>query len=138
MKNFLKYGAIGALGIGLFFGKYLGRWVVDVFDNSDTRINNGAPYVQQYMNNCDTLHLMMKNFTKKLTHFKVKGAFDLSKDDNTADLHKWQSYFFDKKNNKYFCISYFFIMNSMRSQMYGSFIYGVNQNGTNIIATVNK
>ena len=138
MKNILKYGAFGLLGIGLIFGKYVGRWIVNVIANPDTRINRGAPYVQQYWNNCDTLHLIMKNFTIKLSHFEVKGSFDLSKDDNTADLHKWQSYFFDKRTNKYFRIYYFFVRNSMRSQMYGSFIYDVDQNGVKIIATINK
>ncbi|MBE5321642.1 hypothetical protein IM793_20940 [Pedobacter sp. MR2016-19] len=54
MKNILKYSAIVALGIGLFFGKYLGRLIVNVIDNPDTRINSGTPYVQQYLNNCNT------------------------------------------------------------------------------------
>jgi len=53
MKNLLKYGAFGLLGIGLIFGKYVGRWIVNVIDNPDTRINKGA-HVEQYWNNCDT------------------------------------------------------------------------------------
>ncbi len=57
MKNILKYVAIGALGIGLFFDKYLGRWIVNMIDNPDTRINNGKPYIQTYSKNCDTIRL---------------------------------------------------------------------------------
>jgi len=48
MKNLLKYGAFGLLGIGLIFGKYVGRWIVNVIDNPDTRMNKGAPHVEQY------------------------------------------------------------------------------------------
>ncbi len=138
MKNILKYGAFGLLGIGLFFGKYIGRWIVNVMDNPDTRINNGKPYVQQYLNNCDTLHLIMKNFTTKLDDFEVKGSFNLSQADNTAYLDKQTSVFFDGKSNKYYCIYYFFSSNSMSSQMYDTFISDVDKNGANIIATVNK
>ncbi len=138
MKNILKYIAIGALGIGLFFGKYLGRWIVNMIDNPDTRVNNGKPYVQKYLDNCDTLHLVMKNFKTTKTHFEVQGNFDLSKDDNTAYVDKRISVFFADQLGKYFCIYYFFSRNSISSQMYGQFINDVDQNGASIIATVNK
>lgn len=49
MKNILKYGAIAAIGVGLFFGKYLGRWIVNMIENPDTKVNNGRPYVQNYL-----------------------------------------------------------------------------------------
>lgn len=138
MKNILKYGAFGLLAVGLFFGRYLGRWIVNVIDNPDTRINNSKPYVAQYLDNCDTLQLVMKNFTKELSHFQVQGNFDLSKDDNTAYLDKWKSIFYDIKSGRYFCIYYFFSRNSMRSDMYGTFIYDIDQKGDRIIATVNR
>ena len=54
MKNLLKYGAFGLLGIGLIFGKYVGGWIVNVIDNPDTRVNTGKLYVKQCLNNCDT------------------------------------------------------------------------------------
>ncbi|GGI29505.1 hypothetical protein [Pedobacter mendelii] len=138
MKNILKYGAIAAIGIGLFFGKYLGRWIVNIIDNPDTRVNNGKPYVKQYLNNCDTLHLTMKNFTDTNSYFEVQGKFDLSKDDNTAYIDKYEITFYNPVVKKYFCAYYFFPMNSMNSQMYNIFTGDINQNGTNIIATVNK
>ncbi len=49
MKNILKYSAYGLLGLGLFFRKYLGRWIVNMIENPDTKVNNGRPYVQNYL-----------------------------------------------------------------------------------------
>ncbi|RAJ31877.1 hypothetical protein [Pedobacter cryoconitis] len=138
MKKILTYGAFGLLAVGLFFGRYLGRWIVNVIDNPDTRINNGKPHVVQYLNDCDTLHLIMKNSTLQDTFFKVQGAFDLSRDDNTASVDKYETIFYEEKMTKYFCIYYFFSRNSMFSQMYYDFIYDINKNGAHIIATVNK
>ena len=138
MKNILKYGAFGLLGLGLLFGKYIGRWIVNIIDNPDTRVNNGKLYVKQYLNNCDTVHLIMRNFTIKLDDFEVQGAFNLSQADNTAYLDKQTSVFFDDKSDKFYCIYYFFSSNSKNSQMYDAFISDVDQNGASIIAIVNK
>ncbi|GGI29507.1 hypothetical protein [Pedobacter mendelii] len=138
MKNFLKYGAIGALGIGLFFGKYLGRWIVNIIDNPDTRVNNGKPYVKKYLSSCDTIRLFMKDYSKKSEDFEVQGVFNLSKDENSAYIDKWASLFYDNRSKKYFCCYYFFPSLSFFSKMYGSFLYGIDQKGTDILATVNK
>ena len=138
MKSILKYSAIVALGIGLFFGKYLGRWIVNFIDNPDTRVNNGKPYVEKYLNNCDTLHLTLKNFTDTNSYFEVKGKFDLSKNDNTAYIDKYEIIFYSDIVKKYFCIYYFFSINSKNSQMYNIFTGDIDQNGASIIAMVNK
>lgn len=138
MKNILKYGAISVIAIGLFFGKYLGRWIINMIDNSDTRVNNGKPYIGPYLSNCQTLNLLMNDFVVKDSYFEVQGTFDISKDDNSAYLDKYETIFFEKGYSKYFCIYYFFSMNSMYSQMYGQFINDIDKNGTKIIALVNK
>jgi exonuclease I len=106
-------------------------------DNPDTRVNNGKPYVKQYLNNCDILHLIMRNFTIKLDDFEVQGAFNLSQADNTAYLDKQTAVFFDK-SDKFYCIYCFFPSNSKNSQMYDAFISDVDQTGTKIIAMVDK
>lgn len=138
MNNILKYFAIGALAIGLIFGKYIGRWIVNLIDNPDTRVNIGKPFVLTYLNHCDTVHLVMRNLTTKLEDFKVKGAFNISNADNTAYLDKQTANFFDYKSKKYFCIYYFFPNNSFTSQMYDTFLSDIDQNGVKIIATINR
>lgn len=138
MSNIFKYFAIGALAIGLIFGKYIGRWIVDLVDNTDTRVNIGKPFVSTYLNHCDTIHLVMKNFTTKLENFRVKGSYKISQADNTAYIDKQTLNFFDDKERKYFCIYYFFPNNSFNSQMYDTFLSDIEPNGTKIIATLNR
>ncbi|MET0571053.1 MAG: hypothetical protein ABWZ79_06480 [Pedobacter agri] len=138
MNKILKYFAVGALAVGLIFGKYIGRWIVNLIDNPDTRVNIGKPFVLTYLNQCDTMHLVMRNFTTKLKDFKVRGGFDISNADNTAYLDKQTTGFFDKKRGKYFCIYYFFPNNSISSQMYETFLSDIDQSGAIIIAYVNR
>jgi hypothetical protein len=129
----------GLLVIGLVFGRFIGRLLVNKVDNKDTRTNKGVDYAAKYVANCDTIKLLMKNFKDSAQYFKVEGKFNASADDNTAYINKHQLKFYDEAHHKYFEILYFFSNNSNFDQVFGVYASSnLDKTGTAIIGVVNK
>ena len=129
----------GLLVIGLVFGKFIGRLLINKTDNKDTRINKGDDYADRYVANCDTIKLLMKNFKDSAQYFKVEGKFNASSDNNTAYINKHQLKFYDEAHHKYFVILYFFSNNSNFDEVFGVYASSnLDKSGTAIVGVVNK
>jgi hypothetical protein len=138
MKKALALLAISALVVGLIYGRFIGRWVMNMLDNTDTSINNGKNQVNSYLNNTDTLHLTLKHFKHQTRYFEVKAKDNYSADGNVATVNEFDVTFKDSIRQKYFTIYYFF-NNSFFYSAYGTFILSnVDQAGEHIIVTVNR
>jgi hypothetical protein len=139
MSKILVILSVSVLAIGLIFGRYLGRWLMNKADNPDTSINDGKKYADLYISNCDTLHLTLKNFKYKTRTFEVKAKANYLSDGNFASVDQHDVIFKDEQRQKYFAIYYFFAANAYRSIAYEGFIRSnLHQNGEPIVATVNK
>lgn len=138
MKKVLQTASICILALGLIFGRYIGRWLVNVFDNPDTSINSGHLYINQYLSKCDTITLNVKNFADSASYFEVKAKFNPSSADNMAIVYKHEIKFYSDSLHKYFSIFYFFKYSSM-DEVFGMYLVrAIKDPGEKIIATVNK
>ncbi|MBB5644834.1 hypothetical protein [Pedobacter cryoconitis] len=138
MKKILQISSVSLLAIGLIFGRYIGRWLVNIFDNPDTGINDGHLYINQYLSKCDTITLNVKNFADSASYFEVKAKFNPSSADNMAIVYKHEIKFYSDSLHKYFSIFYFFKYSSM-DEVFGMYLVrAIKDSGGKIIATVNK
>lgn len=138
MKRILQISSISLLAVGLIFGRYIGRWLINVFDNPDTSINDGYSNLASYLSKCDTITLNMKDFKESRSFFEVKAKFNPSSSDNTAFAYKHEIKFYSDALNKYFSIFYFF-SNAGLHQTFGMYLTrSFEDSGEDIIATVNK
>jgi hypothetical protein len=138
MKKTTLTAAVGLIALGLIGGRFLGRWVMNKVDNPETGINKGQPYAEAFVQNCDTLHLTLKNFKHEIKHFEVKAKINNSTDGNVAFIDQFNISFKDEVRQKYFTIYYFF-SNPYFYNAYGTFaLSNLNAAGEHIIATVNK
>lgn len=138
-KKVLTYGAISLVGIGGFYGKYIGRWLVYKLD-PPTMINEGKHFVDAYIAKCDTLHLTMTNRVDTSSYFKARAGFNPNSDLSTEYIDQFESVFYDQRQKKHFKIIYFFPVNSLFSSMYGYHLNALHENEKNnkIIAEVNQ
>lgn len=138
MKKTLQISSISLLAIGLIFGRYIGRWLVNIFDNPDTSINDGHLYINKYLSKCDTITLNVRNFADSASYFEVKAKFNPSSADNMAIVYKHEIKFYSDSLHKYFSIFYFFRYSSM-DEVFGMYLVrAIKDPGEKIIATVNK
>lgn len=138
MKKIIQISSVSILAIGLIFGRYLGRWLVNIFDNPDTSINDGHLHVNEYLSKCDTIVLNIKNLKDSTSFFEVKAKFNPSSADNMAILYKNEAKFYSDDLHKYFSILYFF-SDPAKDQIYGMYLTGdIDNSGEQIVATVNK
>lgn len=138
MKKILQISSFSLLLVGLIFGRYLGRWLINVFDNPDTSINDGSLHLDEYLSKCDTISLNVKKYTDSTSYFEVKARFNPSSADNTAFAYKNEITFYSDSLHKYFSIFYFF-SNPELHHLFG-FYYtrAIKDSGDNIIATVKR
>ncbi|MET4141921.1 hypothetical protein [Pedobacter sp. UYP1] len=138
MKKILQISSISLLAIGLVFGRYIGRWLVNIFDNPDTTINDGRLHLDEYLSKCDTVSLNIKKYTDSISYFEVKAKFNPSSADNTAFAYKNEITFYSDSLHKYFSIFYFF-SNPELHHLFGFYYTSAIKNpGGDIIATVNR
>ena len=138
MKKVVIISAMTLLAVGLILGRYIGRWLTNKVDNPDTSINNGKPFAKAYINNCDTLHLILKDFKHATKYFEVKAKENYLNDGNIATVNQFNVIFKDPSRQKVFNIYYFF-NNSFLYSAYGTFILSnIHAEGENIIGMVNK
>lgn len=138
MKKILQIFSISLFVVGLIFGRYIGRWLINVFDNPDTSINDGYSNLASYLSKCDTITLNMKDFKESRSFFEVKAKFNPSSSDNTAYAYKNEITFYSDSLHKYFSIFYFF-GNPELHHLFGFYYTSAIKNpGGNIIATVNR
>lgn len=138
MKKILQISSVSLLAVGLIFGRYIGRWLVNIFDNPDTSINDGRLYIDQYLSKCDTITLNVKNFADSADYFEVKAKFNPSSADNMAIVYKHEIKFYSDSLHKYFSIFYFFRYSSMDEAFGMYLVRAIKDPGAEIIATVNK
>ncbi|NHA07681.1 hypothetical protein G7092_28030 [Mucilaginibacter sp. HC2] len=138
MKKILLISAGSLLAIGLLFGRFIGRFFVDKLDNKDTSVNDGQAFADKYINNCDSVSLVMSNYKDSTSYFKVKGKSDLSSADNTAYVYQHKLLFYDEAQKKFFCIFYFFNKNTY-DEVFGHYAaVDMDKKQEKIIGMVNK
>ncbi|GGH01283.1 hypothetical protein [Mucilaginibacter phyllosphaerae] len=138
MKKVILISAVSLIAVGLVGGRFLGRWIMNKTDNPDTSINRGQEVADSYIQNSDTLHLVLKKFKYASKYFEVKAKTNYFMDGNVAFIHQATIFFKDEVRQKFFTIYYFF-NKPYFDQAYGVFADGnLNTDGENIIATVNK
>lgn len=139
MKNILKYGAIGIIGVGVLFGRYIGRWLVYKFDQP-IMTNDGRTFAKEYISGCSSINLIIKNRKDTMSHFEAHDRFNPNSDLSSKYIDKFESVFFDDGQKKYFKIIYFFPVNSWFSNMYRDYLREFDQEERKryIIATVNN
>ncbi len=69
MKKVLLIATIGLISLGLIGGKYIGRYLINKFDNGDNPINNGIKYTTSYIAETDTMTLLLDNFKQSRSFF---------------------------------------------------------------------
>jgi len=139
MKNILKYSAIGIVGVGVFFGRYIGRWLVYKFDQP-TMTNDGRAFAKEYISDCSKINLMIKNRKDTMSYFEARDRFNPNSDLSSKYIDKFESVFYDDREKKFFKIIYFFPVNSWFSDMYRDYLREFDQEERkgDIIATVNN
>jgi hypothetical protein len=138
MKKVVIISAMSLLAVGLILGRYIGRWITNKVDNPNTSINNGKPFANTYIANCDTLHLSLGNFKHTTRYFEVQAKENYLNDGNIAVVNQFNVTFKDPARQKVFNIYYFF-HNSFFYSAYGTFILSnIHAEGENIIGMVNK